>query len=89
MNEVILGILAGLMAMGGWFFRDIFAQRTQEKLTKERDEARLDAEETKIIERARANETAVLRDLQKKNAAIDALDGDDLLDELNARNKLR
>ena len=81
----ILGALMGFILA----VRSLLAGRTQERLTRERDAALADAQEAKIREEGKSHEAAVLRTLQKKNARLDALDGDDLLDELNARNRLR
>ena len=83
MGKWVLGILA---AIATWAIRSFFSRRTEERLTKERDTALVNAEEAKILAEGKTNECAVLRDLQKKNARLDALDGDDLLGELNARN---
>jgi len=58
----------------------------EERLANERDAARVEAEEAKILEKGKAHEGAVLKNLQKKDDALDVLTGDDLVDELNARN---
>jgi len=83
MGKWILGLLAGI----GLLIRDFLSRRTEERLTAERNAALVNAEEAKIREQGKTHEVTVLKDLQKKNAALDALDGDDLLDELNDRNK--
>jgi hypothetical protein len=87
MRKWVIGLLGGLSAVVAMLVRGIFARRTEERLTKERDKALVDAEEAKILAEGKANEADVLRDLRTKTAALDALDGDDLVGGLNARNK--
>ena len=83
MGKWILGLLTGLAIL----VQSLFVRRTEERLTQERDTARVKADEAEILAEGRENESAVLMGLQKKHASLDALHGDDLVDELNARNK--
>jgi hypothetical protein len=76
-----------LAAIAAWAARNFLFGRTEERLAKERDAARVEAEEAKIQAEGKTHEAAVLKNLQKKKAALDGLDGDALLDELNARNR--
>ena len=79
----ILAALSGIAL----FVQGFLHRRTETKLTQERDAALVNAAEAKIQAEGKTNEAARLRELQKKNAKTDALDGDDLLDDLNTRNR--
>ena len=74
MTDWIIGILAALAAAGAWIVRGFFAERTEARLTKERNAALTEAEGQKIKAEAKTLEAEVLHRQQEKEGAIHAAD---------------
>jgi putative Mn2+ efflux pump MntP len=74
MPKWMIWIGAGIAGIGAWLIRSFFAERTEKKLTTERDAALVDAESAAITARAKSWEADKIRDQQKREDAIHAQD---------------
>lgn len=72
MTDWIVGILAAGAAILAWILRGFFAGRTEARLSKERDTARVDAERRRSQSEARRNEAEIRGNQQKTEDAIHA-----------------
>lgn len=72
MTDWIVGILAAVAAVAAWLVRGFFSGRTEARLTKERDTARVEADRRRSQADARKNEADIRREQQKTEDAIHA-----------------
>jgi hypothetical protein len=78
MRSWLFGVLGALVAAAAWIARGFLAERTEGRLTKERDTALAGAREQAIKTEAKAVEAELLRAQQKTEDAIHAANSDDL-----------
>jgi len=67
--------------------RSFFAARTEERLTKERDTALADVKVQSIKAEAKANETKLQNEQQKREDAIHAADSGGIASQLDAMSR--
>ena len=72
MTDWIVGILAAVAALAAWILRGFFAGRTEVRLERERDTARVDAERRHSQAEARRVESEIRSNQQKTEDAIHA-----------------
>jgi hypothetical protein len=83
MSKIITAIIAGGGALCAWLLRGWLAGRKEEQLTRQRDQALINAEQNQINVRAAQAQSTILQAQQAREDSIHAANNKSVADQLD------